>query len=50
MKDTVLVTSPVLGRPGHVEEHELGLRGLFDDDFIQPERCVHASHVGLVPE
>ncbi len=50
MKDTVLVTCPVPGWSWHVEEDELGLWGLFDDDLIQPERCVHASHIGLVPE
>lgn len=48
-KDTVFVTCPVPGRPRHVEQHQLGLRGLFEDDLIEFECRVHAPHVELVP-
>lgn len=49
VKDTVLVTCPVPGRPRHVEEHQLSLWGLFEDDLIELECRVHTPHVELVP-
>ena len=34
------------GRPGEIEDDELGAVGLVDDDFVKSDRGVHATDVG----
>ena len=48
-QDTVFVAHAVFRRSGHVEQNQLGLFRLLHDDLIEPQRCMHAPHIRLVP-
>lgn len=48
LKDTVLISSPVLGWARHVEQDQLGLPRFLHDFTVESESGVHASDIGLI--
>lgn len=49
IKDTVLVSSPVLRGAGHVEQDQMSPLGFVDNHLVELHRCVHAANIRLVP-